>query len=246
MSHESVVVVGDRFETFLANPGTIPASTLLWRLQNRGGAAPLSVVVGQGLTAEQLSALREHLGAHPGAGAVGGVPSFVEQQPTHKRDPKNVLIGTPVRVSAERFVADLLIDERVEVLEDHLTGQHITAITLMEAARQTWTAVTEMFFLTPGTPQRFVISSLSSAFHRYVFPLPATVEYELLDRQENAVGQVFTCRVGVYQNDQLAAQVDAEYRVIPEKLSEKQEAMAARQAVVSQLRRTEQVMRKAG
>ncbi|MGH3785436.1 MAG: AfsA-related hotdog domain-containing protein [Pseudonocardiaceae bacterium] len=246
MPHDALVVVGDRFKDFLANRGTISASALLGRLRDRSEPRNLSVLIGQGLTAEQLSEAAQLVESDPDASVTGGVPAFVEQGVTHKHNPKNVMIGTPVRVAADRFVADLLIDERTEVLEDHLTGQHIPAITLMEAARQTWTAVTEMFFLQDAPPQRFVISSMQSVFHKYVFPLPATVAYQLLDRQDNAVGQVFACSIGVYQADVLVAQIDAEYRLIPEVFSAKHESMAARQAVASQLGRMEQAADKLG
>ncbi|MGH3917536.1 MAG: AfsA-related hotdog domain-containing protein [Pseudonocardiaceae bacterium] len=246
MPPNALVVVGDRFEAFLANRGTISASALLSRLRDHSEPRTLSVVIGQGLAAEQLSEVAQLIDSNPHAVAVGGVPAFVEQGLTHKHDPKNVMIGTPERVATDRFVADLLIDERTEVLADHLTGQHIPAITLMEAARQTWTAVTEMFFLADTPQQRFVITSMRSAFHKYVFPLPATVEYRLVGRQESAVGQVFECCIGVYQADVLAAQIEAEYRLIPEAFSEKHESMAARQAVVSQLNRMEQAAEKIG
>lgn len=247
MRHDALVVVGDRFKAFLANRGTISASALLRQLRDRDEPRTLSVVIGQGLMAEQLSKVEQLIESDPHANLVGGVPAFAVQGLTHKHNPKNVMIGTPVQVAADRFVADLLIDERTEVLEDHLTGQHIPAITLMEAARQTWTAVTEMFFLADTPPQqRFVISSIQSIFHRYVFPLPATVEYRLVRRQENAVGQVFACWVGVYQADALATQVEAEYRVIPEVLSTKQESMAARQAVAHQLNGMQQAAEKVG
>lgn len=247
MSHDALVVVGDRFDAFLANRGTISASELMRRLRTRGGPRTLSVTIGQGLAADQLSKVRKLIESNPQAAAVGGIPVFVEKSLTHKRNPKNTMIGTPVRMAADRFVADLLIDERTEVLEDHLTGQHIPGIALMEVARQTWTAVTEMFFL-KDTPhkQRFVIGSMRSTFHKYVFPLPACVEYRLVERQRNAAGQVFKCLVSVYQENVLATEIEAEYWVIPEVFSEKYESMVARQTVVSHLARVEQVAEKAG
>lgn len=245
MPHDALIVVGDRFKDFLANKGTISASALLWRL--RDGRTPRAITIGQGLAAEKLSEIERLAESTPHLAVLGGVPAFVEQGRTHKHHLKNVMIGTPVRVADDRFVADLLIDEQTEVLDDHLTGQHIPAITLMEAARQTWTAVTEMFLLTDTVgSQRFVISSMQSAFHRYVFPLPATVEYRLVQCQKNAIGQVFNCRIAVYQADVLAAQIEAEYRVIPEVFSAKQESMAARQAVATQLNRMNQAAEQLG
>ena len=147
MSHDALVVVGDQFDAFLAHQGTISASELMRRLRTRGEPRNLSVVIGQGLAADQLSKVRKLIESNPQVAAVGDIPTFVEKHLTHKHNPKNIMIGAPMRMAADRFVADLLIDERTEVLEDHLTGRHIPGIALMEAARQTWTAVTEMFFL---------------------------------------------------------------------------------------------------
>lgn len=206
-----MIVVGDRFERFLLNRDTMAVSALL-----ASGRVTRPVVVGQGLSAEQL---REVDGPVP-------APPHL----THKEHQKNVMIGEPIRTGDDAFAVDLVVDERVEVLEDHLTGQHIPAIVLTEAARQTWTAVTERFLLADHGG-RFVIDSLSSVFRRYVFPLPATLHYRLVHRHSTAVEEVFRCVVTVQQCGRVAAEFEAGYRVISLAICEKQEAMAARQAV---------------
>ncbi|MGH3793850.1 MAG: AfsA-related hotdog domain-containing protein [Pseudonocardiaceae bacterium] len=247
MPHDTVIVVGARFDAFLTNHGTISTAGLMRRLRTLGGSRTLSVTIGQGLSADQLGKVRRLIESNPRAVAVGGIPEFAEKHLTHKRNPKNTMVGTPVRLAADRFVTDLLIDEHTEVLEDHLTGQHIPAIALMEAARQTWTAVTEMYLLKDtATTQRFVVSSMRSAFHKYVFPLPACVEYRLVGHQASTTGQVFKCLICVYQEDVLAAEVEAEYLVIPEAFSEKYESMVARQTLVGHLTRVEHSAEKAG
>jgi hypothetical protein len=68
----------------------------------------------------------------------------------------------------------------------------------------------------------------------------------LVGRQGNTGGQVFKCLICVYQENVLAAEIEAEYRVIPEVFSEKYESMIARQTVVSHLARVEQAAEKAG
>jgi hypothetical protein len=241
-SNEALVVVGDRFENFLANRRTISASALLWRLGAGDVPQNLSIVVGQGLTAEQLDKLRHLIErANATVSVAGGIPAYSERGLTHKHEPRNVMVSMPMRVADDQFVADLVIDERAAVLDDHLTGQHIPGVALVEAARQTWTAVTEKFLLEGTTKTRFVINTMRSAFHRFVFPLPATVRYQLLARQDSAVQQVFRCLITVHQGDALAAEVEAEYRVIPDVFSRKQESLAARQAVLRQIAQLKQV-----
>ncbi|MEU8997488.1 AfsA-related hotdog domain-containing protein [Streptomyces caniferus] len=238
---EALVVVGDRFEEFLANRGTIGYSALLTRLRTGDLPESLAISVGQGLSAAQLDELRELVELRTPAVTFGkqGLPAHAEQRLTHKHKQRNVLVGPVGQIGERRFVADLVLDERVEVLEDHLTGQHIPAITLLEAARQLWTVVTEQFFLTGTDRTRFVIGSVDSSFHSFVFPMSATLSYELLAHTRTPVGTVFRCRVGFHHGEATApaAEVEAEYRVIPEKISAKQEALAARQAVASEVTR---------
>lgn len=237
MSADALVVVGDRFESFIANRGAVSVSVLLERL--RAGDVPegLSIIIGQGLSAEQISELEYLLerAAQPVSLAKGKAPVRAGRRLTHKHNPKNVMIGAPEQLAEGRFTVDMVIDERNEVLEDHLTGQHIPAIALIEAARQMWTAITEEFFLRGSAKTRFVVNSIDSAFRSYVFPLPATLQYQLLDRESDAVGEVFRCLITVHQGGTRAAEIEAQYRVILEPVSGKQESMAARQAIGRQL-----------
>jgi hypothetical protein len=206
---DQLVVVGDRFAEFLNHPGTIAASQL-------SGRETTVLVAGQGLSAEVLAGL--------------AAPTPVRQELTHKRLAKNVMIGEPHTVD-DGYAAPLLLDERCETLEDHLTGQHIPAVALTEAARQTWTAVTELYFPTGPRPTRFVIDELSSRFHSFVFPLPATLVYRVLEHERDPVQQRFHATVTVRQAGTDAAEFDVRFRVVLEKIGVKQEFLAARQAL---------------
>ncbi|MFJ1751578.1 AfsA-related hotdog domain-containing protein [Kitasatospora sp. NPDC088134] len=229
-----LVVVGDRFEEFLALPGAIGATDLLERLRTwsaADGDTPYAVTVGQGLTAGQLAELRAAAGAADGRLAVGpdGVPEPSERTVTHKAFDKNVLIGAVERLGPEHYRTPLVLDERVEVLEDHLTGLHIPAVTLLEAARQTWTAVTEQFLVPAEPATRFVIGHVDSTFESLVFPLPAHLEYRLTDQRATATGQSLSFTVTVHQTGRTAARFAAQIHSIQRLFAVKQEHMAARQ-----------------
>jgi hypothetical protein len=236
MLDDTLLVVGDRFEEFLTNRRTISASALLWALRTGNFPDHMTIVVGQGLTEPQRGALRDLVGrAEKPIQVAGGLPERAEQRQTHKHDPRNILIGDPVRIDDVHFVADLVLDQDVEVLADHLTGQHIPAVTLTEAARQMWTAVTERFFADGAA--RFVIASVNGTFHRFVFPLPTQLRYELRAHTTSVVDELFHCVVGVHQLGNVCAEIEARYRLIPETVARKQEAMAARQGVAHELAR---------
>ncbi|QUQ66625.1 AfsA-related hotdog domain-containing protein [Kutzneria sp. CA-103260] len=214
MGEDRLVVVGDRFEDFLANPGTIAASRL--RADELGDQ---ELVAGQGLSGELLAELAKRW----------DVPAPARRELTHKRAAKNVMIGEPSLVDGV-WTAPLVLDERNEVLEDHITGQHVPAVALIEAARQMWTAVTELRY-PPSAPSRFVIEQLRSRFDTFVFPLPTVVRYHLVAHEQGPVGQRFHATLTISQRGAVAAEFDVHYRVIVSKIGAKQEAMAARQAL---------------
>jgi hypothetical protein len=219
-------VVGDRFARQLDHSKVVPITEFLLRLHT--GAAP-PVAVGQGLSADQLDELRHWIDVGR-VELAGALPAFADVDLTHKHDPTNVMITQPMRVADGEYVADLLIDERCEVLADHLTGQHIPAIALIEAARQTWTAVTERFYAT-AAGARFVVGAVESSFDRLVFPVPATLRYRLLSRSNAAPGITYRCHVTIEQNGQVAADIVASYRTVPSRVAEKHELLAARQVM---------------
>jgi hypothetical protein len=193
--------------------------------------ADTAIVVGQGLTAEQRHHVERLVADADGARFAVAPPRPAELDLVHKRVAKNVMITEPVRLGPDRFAVRLAVDERTETLEDHLTGQHIPAVALTEAARQTWTAVTEVFLLDDATRSRFVVNEFRATFRSYVFPLPATIEYTLVGRKRDSVQEQFHCEIAIIQGGTVAATFDASYRVIPLAFCEKQEAMAARQAI---------------
>lgn len=231
IAEETLTVVGDRFEEFLALPGTVAASLLL-ELLRTGEARPLRITVGQGLTGEQLTELDGLVAAGRCVLATQRqVPQPVERAVTHKTYDKNVLIGDLEALGEGRYRAPLVLDERVEVLEDHLTGLHIPAVTLLEAARQTWTAVTERYLVGAEPSTRFVIGHVNSTFLNLVFPLPAHLEYRPVRRERGPVGEAIGFTVEVQQTGRIAARFEAEIRAIPQRFAVKQETMAARQSL---------------
>lgn len=228
MSNDRLIVTGDRFGEFSAHRGTAPVSVVLEGLRAGTVSDGVAIVVGQGLSDGQLVDL---VAAGERRGSVVAAPTRARRDITHKHEGRNVMIGPPRRAGEADFVADLVIDERNEVLEDHLTGQHIPAVALIEATRQMWTAVTEQFLLAGDAPTRFVVASVGGRFERYVFPLPATLELQVVERERGPVGEVFRTRTLVRQLGTTAAEIESEYRVVPEALSAKQESLAARAAI---------------
>lgn len=105
---------------------------------------------------------------------------------THKHDIKNSLISIPEKLTEEVFTSSLIIDSPTE-LEDHVTGQHIPGMVLIEAGRQLFIAVMEKYFLKKKVPNiefYFVLHNINSEFINYVFPIPSKIYLEVTNFKE--------------------------------------------------------------
>ena len=110
------------------------------------------------------------------------------------------------------FEASLLIDDRCEIMADHTTGQHIQGMAVVEAARQMFLVVTEQFYI-GGTSDRhyyFVIHQMDIAYQNFLFPVPATLRYEVLEAAtDNPERLSFTARITIRQAGKDAASMAA-------------------------------------
>jgi hypothetical protein len=227
------IAVGARFTTFIANKNVADAAELIEEATRDEGGPPRQVVLGQGLSARQLADLAGLEGID--VVAPDGNTEPADRRLTHLRKDANTLISAVRQCSAESYEAALLAGQDSAALDDHITGQHLPAMLLLEACRQMWTAVTESFLLSGPGSRRFVVARITSEFSRYAFPLPATLRYTLLDRETGPVGEKFTARIDIIQLGSAAAEVTAEYRVVDELVAAKHESMGARQAIATLL-----------
>ena len=129
---------------------------------------------------------------------------------THKHRIQNSIISHPTRLDEHCFEAALLLDERSELMADHQTGQHIQGMILIEAARQLFLAVTEEYFIGQAVHERyyFVINSVDVKFTGFVFPLDATLRYDIVSKDiGNLACMRFDTLVSVFQGGACATQI---------------------------------------
>jgi len=100
---------------------------------------------------------------------------------THKHHLRNAIISHPERLSEDHYQAEILLDERSELMNDHQTGQHVQGMVLVEAARQMFLAVTEEYFIGAhqNEPYYFVINQMAVRFTGFVFPVTAILDYRI-------------------------------------------------------------------
>ena len=189
MKERIVVVVGDKFKDFAAGKDVITLTQLQGMLSLSGMLAPqknhILLMPGQGLRDSDIEQIRHQAINHQlfDLSLWQHTARRAPMKYSHKHKPENTLISEPVRLNEDLYELDLMIDENCELMNDHQTGQHVQGMVLFEAARQTFLAVTETFFL-PNNDigYYFVINQMGATYNRFAFPLGATIQYAITEK----------------------------------------------------------------
>lgn len=150
------------------------------------------------------------------------VTESIEPCFTHKKNEKNIMITTPRKLSDDHYSTNLILDAPVE-LEDHVTGQHIPAMVLIEAARQFFIAIMEKYYLNQNPPKKeyyFVLNQINSRFLNYVFPIPAKINAKVESfKQINPNNFSAKCELCFFQYpDRLCSSINMEFGMIYRKI----------------------------
>lgn len=210
MKNQIIFVVGDKFFQFSHGKNVLTVSQLRGLLTVSGMLMfdhnLIEIHPGQGLSDEDLLGILSMAADCPHAdrfdlSALERMSRRAPASHSHKRKSENTLISMPRQIAEREFLLDLLIDENCELMRDHQTGQHLQGMILLEAARQSFLAVTEAFFLpADATKFYFVINEMVARYQRFAFPLPAVIRYRLREHDgANPLRQRFLADISVEQ-----------------------------------------------
>ena len=240
MDDRILMVVGDKFKDFAVGKDALTISQLRGLLAVPhlvdAAAGRLSIVPGQGLSEDDVAEVLAM--AHDNAHAARFDLTLWRNHParaagarSHKRHKRNTLISEPRRTGDDAFEMDLLIDQECELMGDHQTGQHIQGMILMEAARQSFLAVTEAFFLEQdGTKYYFVIDEMAIRYKRFLFPLGASLRYAVREKDLAGSRKRFLVDIAIEQGGQEAASSTIGFTVFDAARISKREAGLAIEA----------------
>lgn len=244
-----LVVVANQFQEFSRHSNVLSHEALLDMLMHRNDSLRgTRVIAGQGLDARELrhvhqlaiaQGYREEF-AHWHAWAAAAPAS---RDLSHKRRPENVLISTPQACADGGYCARLVLHPHNELMLDHLTGQHVQGMVLLEACRQMFLAVTERFHLDGFEPAQryFVLNEMSVRYTAFTFPLPAEIRYRLLKKEHPRPDRVdVSAEMDVWQADKAVTCVGVDFSVMDGNRLSAREASLASQALTEQA----QLMRK--
>lgn len=248
MNCKKLVVVGDKFNEFANGKDvlTISQLELLTQIPANIIDKEHEIIIGQGVRkdfAGKIISNHARNAVHGNKLKMCSLEKLVNDKKNahcHKRLEQNVLIGSAEQTehNSDLFVMPLLIDERCELMADHQTGQHIQGMLVVEASRQAFVAVTEEFIYKQDTGRYYVINSMAINFSSFLFPLPALVHFEFLEKDVNDHRGRFKAQIRVTQHQTLCATMDVSFTVyLSGLISEKEKSLAeaAMQATIVEL-----------
>lgn len=231
---KSITVVGNKFESFARNAGVMRLEQLEHALQTRSAELDdASFELGQGVSEEavrRLVQLAEQAG-HRDALAFSPITKCGFSH-VHKTAQQNSMLSLPRRVDLSSFEADVWIDDSSELFQDHLSGQHLPGMALIEAARQMILAVTEEFYAQAGAQRAFVWSNINIAYTGYAFPVKTLLSYHVTEIDASQRSRTrYSARMTFWQGSASPCTATSDYEVYEERIIRKLEQRLASAAV---------------
>lgn len=243
MNKKYFFVVGDKFKAFAEGKDVLTFNQLksLTDLPDGLMSTHAVLILGQGVQEEEVQCILNKY-----ENGVEIVP-FLETSDlrrvldrahsdiSHKKVPHNTMIGAPQKLNNVEFKIPLNIDERCELMGDHQSGQHVQGMILVEAFRQSFLAVTEAFFPFGDEKTYFVINGMNTEFQGFLFPLPAHVDYRILDADCNDRRARYKVAMSAKQNDIECATAEVTFSVYSASSIAEKEAQLADSVTLSML-----------
>lgn len=188
MEAESLIVVGDGYAAFGKNDSVITAGRLIDMLAYANAQPPAQrVILGLGIDEQQRQYIARRLDElnvcvlNPNVG-----PASLDL--THKTDVDNVLISELGVLNEFEYACQLRLGNCSDRLSDHVTGQHVGAMILMESARQAGIAALELA-LQRGRCS-FMLQRFDSQYLSYAFPVPTNLHILVTLKNDGMAKQV--------------------------------------------------------
>jgi hypothetical protein len=229
-------VVGDGFAAFANGVRVLTSSQLRQRLCD--GAldwGEIDLDRGLGLGADEYELVRNALVEACAPTAI--VDRFRQERAalrlTHKRESGHVLVGPAVRLGARTFEFQMVVDGSRDRLSDHVTGQHVGGMLLIEAARQAATVALEQLHEEISSEVGASWTDLRASFRSFVFPLPVRLVARCDGDPEGTHANQIAAPVTVtaHQMDHQVAELAFDFTLFRRSLLARLEQRAATRAI---------------
>lgn len=225
-------IVGDCFVNFSRHANVLSVTKFRALDFSLDEVYSCEYVLGQGVSLTELNSIKIN---QPSLYKLIKNPGVLHKASSisHKQKIENCHISHPEKISESEYLMDIAIDPECAELSDHITGEHINGIILIEAARQAGIAVVEEYFLSKTEKFYFILKKINTEFHNFLFPLPIKMQCQILsfNKKKNVEIEVESEATLYHDEAQTAATVRASFSVYPKSLMEHLESEIANSVV---------------
>ncbi|WP_462164963.1 AfsA-related hotdog domain-containing protein [Pseudoalteromonas xiamenensis] len=240
MWKNSHIIVDDIFQGFSDGNDAVLTRTELYNklLKNEVDLENVNFILGQGINELDLRNMLRSLDVDTSKFTFANENKYVKasQNNTHKHYFQNILVSVARRLENKTYEMDLMLDGGNEFFSDHMTGQHVQGMAIIEAARQAFLSVTEQFYLASKDEKfYFVINDINIKYKRFVFPVASTIQYTILEERLTDDRMSFDVCVDVIQDGKICANTLVSFTVFEYNTIDEKEKRAAAKVVSSLL-----------
>lgn len=233
MNSNYYIIVGDDYGYFADREQVFTVSDFYRKMLDNGQWPEPSadIIIGQGISYHDREFI-DHATKRRHADRLWALPQIASLEDTHKRTEENVLISQPQNLGRHCYGFELSITDKADRLSDHVTGKHVGAMLLMEAARQATIAVIERDYSETSTEKfGLILDRFDCQFDGYLFPLPTSLTTTIEELKVTSKYITVTVRTCVTQADSKIATIQLDVTLCSSKVLEKIESRKAQTVV---------------
>jgi hypothetical protein len=237
MNKKVLMVVGDSYSSFANRPNVFTFSQFMQELKNLNNwSGDEQIVIGQGIN-EDMREMMRSVFQFCEVSNVSHLDPLASLELTHKREKSSILITEPNQITSMCYEFGFIINDIQDRLSDHVTGQHVGAMLLMEAARQAGIAAIECQWLTGlDTRWGFILENFNARFDNYAFPMPTSITVNLKELTKTDSQILIELNIEFHQAGKKFSQMRLDARLYQVAVLEKLEKRRADQAISSLFR----------
>lgn len=227
------IIVGDDYREFAEQENVFSLSDFYEKLlkdqcwPERQG----TVLLGQGVSYHDREFIERTLKERQ-LNAYLPLPPVADLSDTHKRTQENVLISVPKKYSRFNYGFDFSLTDKADRLSDHVTGKHIGAMLLMEAARQATIAVLEdEYCRSSDSSFGLILDRFDSQFSGYLFPLPTSLNTTIEELRSSSKNITVVVKTTAIQCGAVIATISLDVTLCVSRVLSKIEGRKAQSAV---------------
>lgn len=201
-----IIVIGDKFSSLRH---AISCKTFLeWQAEKNSVQEGTYYIPGLGLNDREHNEVINNL-PEPLKKSLVIFPATTEQ--THKHFKENVLLGNFEYLSDSNYRAKLVINDKNELLQDHVTGIHLPGMIFVEATRQMCVAAVHSF--SKSKNDYLVIDEITSNFISYAYPLPTEITMDIEKDADSDIVK-YNVQVNFYQSERAIAKTSGSFMIM--------------------------------